>query len=418
MVGRMTGERCGANVPRKPRRSYLLVAASITLLGISAACTSPASSASSSAPPTIASDSPWYGGFAAVVLPPPVNSLDDVACANPARCVAVGSTVGTGGAPNGAAIVTTSSGGASWRAAAVPATVTYLSGVACIDMRHCVAVGQSGPVGAGQGTAVTTSDAGFSWSVQAVPNGIGDVTAVSCLSDGRCTALATGPTGEVALVSGGGGSAWTVSGSLPAGTTAATSLSCVDDQRCWGTAQTVVDADHAAGQVVLTTDGGAQWHSVAIPSGIGLLEGVSCETTTVPPPDGRNRGTSTNGVDCVVVGGTNRTLDAVRSGQGVVLTSGNGGGSWTDQSVSGFVALLTGVSCTGPGACIAVGSSVAALPKAGIAIVTGNPSGAPDSSWKDTALVSLPQPLTAVSCVSSSACVAVGESVSEHLATS
>ena len=60
-----------------------------------------------------------------------------------------------------------------------------------------------------------------------------------------------------------------------------------------------------------------------------------------------------------------------------------------------------------------MGSAVGLAPEAGLSILTG-PVGHP---WKRAAAVTSPQALTAVSCLSLSDCVLVGESISQHLST-
>lgn len=349
-------------------------------------------------------------------LPTPVNALVAVSCPTATRCVAVGSTVGVNGAPNGASIVTSSNGGASWTVAVVPPTVGFLSDVSCIDARRCVAVGQAGQAGSGSGAIVATSNGGTTWTPQSVVAGAGDVTTVSCLPDGSCMAVATGALGAIALVDN-GAAGWTQVGVLPPGMSGATSISCTDNQDCWATARTMPDVDHVVGTVAVTADGGAHWAASPVPSGMGFLNGVSCQPTSASTSSGA-AGSGASGVDCVVVGTTSSTLDAVRSGRGVILTSTNGGASWTSETVTAFAAALNDVSCTGPGSCVAVGTSVSGPDDAGITILTGNDTGAANSVWKGAASVGSPQALTSVSCISTSACVAVGESTSLHLAGS
>jgi hypothetical protein len=392
----------------------MIVVPSVALAVVTAACTSNPPRGSGSTASTVAADSPWQGGFVPAALPPPVNSLGAVSCPTATRCVAVGQTVGVDGAPNGAAVVASSTGGASWSDAVVPPTVGFLSDVSCVDARRCVAVGQSGQAGSGVGTIITSTNGGTTWIAQAVPAGAGDVTTVSCLADGRCVALATSAVGAVVLVSSGSGVLWSQDGVLPPGMSGATAVSCTDDRHCWVTARTMPDPDRVAGTVAFTVDGGAHWTPSPLPSGTGFLNGVACQSSTTAPTGTGGPGVS--GVDCVVVGTTSSTLDAVRTGRGVVLTSANGGGSWTSETVSAFAAALTDVSCTAPGSCVAVGASVAGLPEAGLSILTGNDTGTPTSVWKGAAVVGSPQALTSVSCVSTSACVAVGESTSLHLA--
>jgi photosystem II stability/assembly factor-like uncharacterized protein len=95
----------------------------------------------------------------------------------------------------------------------------------------------------------------------------------------------------------------------------------------------------------------------------------------------------------------------------VILTSDDGGATWTSENVNTLSASLTGVSCPAVGECVAVGSSVALAPQAGQIIATGRAA----SPWKSPTTLSAPQALTAVSCTSISSCVIVGESIIESL---
>jgi hypothetical protein len=253
----------------------------------------------------------------------------------------------------------------------------------------------------------------------------------------------------VAVVSATAGSAWAQQGALPANLSDATAVSCADDQSCWVTAHTQLGLDQATGSVVVTTDGGANWAPVVTPTGIGSLNGIDCitgsptgsgafPTPSTPPttsttpgspvtsvavpttaaPAASSTTTSTTpvvgvaGVRCTAVGTTATSLDATRTGHGLVLTTDNGGATWTSERVTATAASLMDVSCTGIGSCVAVGSSVAASPAAGVVILTGSSQ----RPWRRAAVVSAPQPLTAVRCQSNSHCVVVGESIGEYLA--
>ena len=210
------------------------------------------------------------------------------------------------------------------------------------------------------------------------------------------------------------------------------------------------------GQVALTTDGGSTWKDTSDPTGVGYLNGIACtrgtlgraglpfSSTTAPstatpagsiPPAGPAAGSTTTttappsstvplpstttttapagvpGAFCVAVGTTAGSVTGTRTGHGVVLTSADGGASWSSQPVVASAAALMGVSCTAVNSCVAVGSSVALEPQAGLVVLTG-PVG---HTWRKAATVPSTQALTAVSCTTASRCVAVGESISEHL---
>ena len=408
--------------------------ATVFLAVTATACSS---SAAVAPPSTFASTSPWLGTFTAAALPPPVNTLSAVDCVGASRCWAVGSTVGGAGAPNGAAVIATTDGGASWKAQVIPPVAGYLSGIACTDDTHCTAVGQSSQSSTGLAVIITTIDGGTVWAPVAVPAGVGDLTAITCRHDGRCMAVGTGAAGPVALVSTSSGTSWAQAGPLPAGLTGPTAISCTDDQNCWVTGHSVTDLNHVAGSLALSTDGGVSWATVAIPAGIGDLNGISCligpatgsgafpttTTTTTTTPASSSTATpaasppttappvGVPGIRCTAVGTTAGTLIGSRIGHGLLLSTANGGATWTSASVTTSAASLADVSCPAIGTCIAAGSAVASVTQAGLALV----SGADSSPWRDASTVAFPEPLTAVSCVSDSHCVVVGESIIEYL---
>jgi hypothetical protein len=426
---------------------------------VTTACSS-SPSGSTATPSTIAAGSPWTGTFTPVNLPAPVNSLSALDCSTAKACWAVGSTVGSAAAPNGAAVIASVDGGAKWTNQVVPATVGYLSGISCSDRHRCTAVGQTS---AGQAAIISTADGGSSWVLQTVPAGILDITTVSCRPDDACVAVGSTTGGLVSLGSASPASGWVQQAALPTTISGATDLSCTDATDCWVTGFSSVDVDHASGVVVLTTDGGATWSTVVTPPGIGYLSGVSClpgsatadgalpttpttttpttvatSTTTAPsaagattsstpttttttpaptttavttPPPPTTPVVGLAGGHCTVVGTTATTLSGSRTGHGLVLTTANGGATWTSQSITTSAASLRDVSCPAIGSCVAVGSAVATSAQAGLVILTGSA----DHPWKHPANLGIPQPVLAVSCVSRSHCVVVGQSISEYL---
>ncbi len=405
---------------------------------VASACTT-GGQVGSNAPSTVAPGSPWLGTLATVTLPSPVNSLSALDCVTSQHCWAVGSTVGAGGEPNGATVIATADGGATWTVQPIPATVGYLSGISCGDRRHCTAVGQTSQNANPQGAVITTANGGATWNAATLPAGILDITAVNCQLNLRCLAIGTTAAGTAALVTSAAHPAWVQVGTLPPTLTGATSVSCPDAQHCWVTAHVAVDVDHVAGQVAVTTNGGATWATTAAPSGVGYLNDIVCargtgatgpqpsaSTTsgTVPVPStvaptaapapsttSTTQPAGVPGAWCAAVGTSAATVTGTRTGHGVVLTTTNGGTTWSSPSVPPGAASLMGVSCTAVDSCVAAGSAVALEPQAGVVVLTGS-SGHP---WKRAAGVFAPQALTAVSCTSTSRCVIVGESISEHL---
>jgi hypothetical protein len=426
-------DRLPTNLEGSPRR---VLAVSVLVALAAGAC----SLSSASGPPhsSIAAGSPWVGTFTGVVPPAPVNALHAVDCPTESTCWAVGSTVGSASAPNGAAIIGTTDGGGRWSPEAIPPTAGYLSAISCADQRDCVAVGQAAIASNGQAVILATTDAGRSWQSRPIPPGLLDIAAVSCRADRRCMAIGDVAGGAVALTSTSAGATWVQRGTLPTGVNGATGISSPDDSQCWVTARRTPDPDHVAGVVVLTTNGGSAWTALTTPGPLGYLNGISCPTagagngalpssttggggsaSVAPTPSSGPAGGSAPepsgavlaGAHCVVVGTTSGTLDATRTGHGVILTTADGGLHWSSRLVPAATASLAGVSCTGDDSCVMVGSSVSTSAMAGTIILTG-PAGSP---WKSMAGLGAPQPLTGVSCVSLSRCLVVGESISEHL---
>jgi hypothetical protein len=444
----------------------LAVALTVVVAAVASACATASSPGDSAPGSTFGADSPWLGPFTPAALPALVNSLTALDCVSASLCWAVGSTVGSAGAPNGAAVVATTNGGITWVSQVVPPTVGFLSGIGCSDQKRCTAVGQATPTSDGQAVVIGTVDGGTVWTPEPMPPGILDLTAVTCRTSGRCVAIGSTASGVVALDSSTTGATWSQEGALPAATTGATDISCSDEQTCFVTAHAAVDLDHVTGTVAVSVDGGASWVALTMPTGIGYLNGISClsgpvtgsgalpttsvapttspaapssattapsatapttpttttstttttspttTTTTTSPTTAAPPPTGVAGANCTLVGTTANTLNDTRTGHGLLLTTENGGASWSVTPVSTASASLADVSCTAIGSCVAVGDSVATSNQAGMVIL----SGAPTRPWKKPAVVGAPLPLTAVSCVSSSRCVVVGESFSEHLA--
>jgi hypothetical protein len=362
---------------------------------------------------------PWQGTLTTAALPATVQTLRAVACAKADRCFAVGSSASTATAPSGPVLLATVNGGRTWALQSLPPGLGYLSGIACASARTCTAVGQIGATGVGPGAILTTTDAGSVWTSQAVPNGTTDVTAVNCLHSGPCTALGTVDAHVTVLAPTGPAGAWVVGGSLPAAASSATSLSCTDTQHCWATTANTVDSAHAVGGIASTSDGGATWLFEAVPVGTGALNAVTCTPAGTAPTTTSPTSTTTApgaAATCTAVGTTSTVVNGARVGQAVVLVSTDGGVTWVSAPVSPMAADLLDVSC-GAGPCVAVGDTVAASPQAGVVVLTPT-TGATVGNWHRAVDAPVALPLTAVSCVSLSACVAVGESVSARLTSS
>lgn len=445
----MLAGRCGhtrwPDHERPGRRWILGISPAIAMFVLAAGCTSGTAHDAGSAAGTVAVGTPWTGVFTSIDLPIPVNSLTDVSCPTVSRCWATGLTVGADGAPNGAAIVASRNGGASWTPDAIPGAVGYLSAISCRTASDCVAVGQTGASLGTLGLIVATTDGGRTWSAQPPISGTTDVTVVTCLPNGRCLAIATGAAGAVGVVTTGPDVPWQTVGALPVGITGATGVSCADDHDCWVTDVRPVDVDHGIGTVSYTTDFGANWTQESVPFGTGSLGGIDCAsgpassgslpfssssstpattpagapvgapvaatTTTTVPASTTTTLPGLPGFECTVVGTTATTLNGARTGHGVIITTTNGGSTWTPEPVPATAAAFTDVSCPVTGSCVVVGTSLAATPEAGLVVLTGHVP----NVWKRADSVAVSQPVAAVSCPTLGHCVMAGETVSERL---
>ena len=410
----MSAERAPAPVARRLHHRLAPLAV-LAVVVITAACTSGTSGTSGSTSPTPSQPlAPWVGTFIGVTVPAGVHSLQDVTCPTASRCWAVGSTLASAKDPSIAAVVASGNGGRSWVVQVVPAGVTYLTDIACTGVHTCIAVGQAGTAGDGPGAVISTTNGGVTWTLQTVPAGTSDVTAVACTAGGRCTALAdiAGRVTTLTPAGAGAGGAWVAGGALPATVSAATAESCTDAAHCWATGISPVDVGHAVGAVAATADSGATWALQTVPSGTGALQGISCtqlagsgsSTTTSPP---------TSTVACTAVGTTATSFGGNRTGQGIVLTTSNGGTAWVSAVVTSTSADLLAVSC-GAGPCVAVGTTVASAPQAGI-IVLARSGAVGAGAWRRAISSTVALPLAGVSCLSLASCVVVGNSITAHL---
>lgn len=423
----MQGKR---GTPLRGKRSALMVVG--PAVAILAACSSGSAGHSSGAPSTtqatiaFASGSPWSGSLLPVAAPTPTNSIVAVTCATASKCWGVGSTVGSGGAPNGAAVIATANGGKSWLNQSIPATAGYLADIACSSQLQCVAVGQGQ---SNQGVSIFTTNGGATWAQSPVPPAISDMTAVSCNSDRRCMAVGALITGNAALVSMSAGATWNQVGTLSNGAVGASGVSCIDDQHCWVTGHTAAGTNQVAGALVGTSNAGTTWVSLPIPPGSGFLNAVSCvpgpadsvgslpgsqvtvPTSTPTPPTTSLPTVGVTGVRCTVVGTTAHTQGVARTGHGLVFTTDNGGGTWASQPIPPSIAGLSSVSCVADYTCVTVGSTTTTSPAAGVLLFTGPMA----KAWKHATTITSPEPLLGVTCISTSHCVAVGESIIESL---
>jgi photosystem II stability/assembly factor-like uncharacterized protein len=228
-----------------------------------------------------------------------------VSCPSESLCVAAG---------NGLLIST--DGGIGWTPVTGLASNTVLNSVSCASASLCVAVGAGGVI-------LTGTHTGWTLLTGAPTNDFDTLRSVSCASAALCMALGDG---GIMLTSVDGSASWSRRSSTLIKASGLGGVSCPSVHLCV-----------AAGDgILISADGGASWKSHA-PGIDNILEGNALHT-----------------VSCLSAG-----LCAAVGESGTILTSADGGVTWTSQVALGSdqFATLNGVSCAAAGACVAVGEA-------------------------------------------------------------
>jgi hypothetical protein len=365
--------------------------------------------------------------------------------------MAVGGYATSGNSPNQPFAENLS--GTTWspQPIATPAngSLATLTGVSCTAASSCIAVGNYYDSLANQSEPFAASWNGTSWTLQTVPLPAGTAAtalySVTCTSASACiatggydTAPANSPT--QVLVETWDGTNWTVGAApTPAGATAAalTSISCTAATACtavggyatsgifpnktlaerWdGTNWTIQSTPSPAGSTVLSSVSctGAECFAVGSPvQRVALVEvwnGATWSVQTAPKPSGSYySGVScTSTTACTLVGGRTFGFNTPP----VSLAEGWNGTNWALQKTANLGGAastsLMGVSCTATLSCEAVGTYWA----------NGGHQDSLAEAWNGTtwAIQVTPVPagangvvLNGVSCTSSTACEAVGQ---------
>ncbi len=235
----------------------------------------------------------WPGGTAGLDA-----MLSGVSCPSPSTCVAVGSVVDKTTDSSLGAVLTSADGGASWTSRRLGVTKP-LAAVSCANTNVCTAVGDNG-------TILTSNDGGATWATRQPGSKTYSLYGVSCPSPVFCVAVGGTAFDAVVLQTKNAGVTWTsytsgfddvLSGTnSPTGGVKAMTLDCVTGSICSGE----------------------------------VLRGVSCPTTRF----------------CAAVGD-----------QGTLLTTADGGITWTSQVAAGGSSTkqLTSISCPRVTDCLAAG---------------------------------------------------------------
>src|SRR5215468_1708987 len=320
----------------------------------------------------------------------PTGQLNWVSCPAANSCMAVGTHVKSSGA---GVTLAERWDGSTWRILPVPsppgAAWSALLGVSCASPSACKAVGGSAPGTPGRALAERWD--GSSWRVQQTPSPAGAFLAgVACTSPSACTAVGGSDAG--ALAERWNGTTWSTQAipNPPQGGAFLNSVVCLSSSAC-----TAVGNSNAGN--LAERWNGTSWsiQPTANPGGaqFTFLNTVACASASA----------------CIATGAY---IDS--SGAFQPLAERWNGTRWaiqpTPHLAGGAMGLLIGVACTSATGCLAVGySSPNVFNNQSPATLAERWDG---SSWR---VQHTPNPpgaaasnLNAASCVSRSACVAVG----------
>jgi Ser-Thr-rich glycosyl-phosphatidyl-inositol-anchored membrane family len=345
----------------------------------------------------------WNGSTWAIVASPnpsSSSSLSGVVCTSSTNCTAVGQYYDHLSA---ALTLIESWNGTSWSVISSPnlsTTDNSLTGVACTSSTNCTAVGQYLNASSVFQTLVESWN-GTVWSITTSPNqgildnflaGVSCTGATSCVAVGQYQVFINGVTGNQPLVESWNGTSWSVTSSPKLSTTTnlLAGVSCTSSSSCeavgyYYNASTVT-------QTLVETWNGTVWSIVASPNfgtGSNFLFGVACISSTSCRAVGRY----SNGSNVA------HTLVETWNGTAWSITA--------SPNLSTGSNYFTGVACTSATSCRAVGAYYNGSSVVEQTLV---------ETWNGTSwsIIASPNPggsdnsLSAVSCTSSTSCMAVG----------
>jgi len=251
---------------------------------------------------------------------------------------AVGSNVSTvNPADNLPAVIRTTNGGLSWIAQTSPITLGALSDIDFVDVNNGWLVGtdalSTAPL------IATTGNGGATWTVQPTPVAVGEVTAVDFISPTVGWAVGVSGGNPLVLNTTNGGANWVVQPTGIVGATL-TDVDFVDASNGWA-----VGSSGGAPLILFSSNGGAAWAAQPNPIPAGALTAVDF----VSPTLGWAVGQEANPMNPL------QTLT-------VILTTSNGGLTWTRQTHPVSIGALAGVDFVDALTGYAVGVNQSGLP--------------------------------------------------------
>ena len=311
--------------------------------------------------------------FAVRPLSGTAETLSALACPSASVCFAVGASSRT----QTGAVLSSTDGGVTWTAQSVPGNVRNLGGLACPSTTTCIAVGHTQP---GASVIIATANGGTTWTLQQSPTGANDLSAITCLTGTTCLAVGRSSASAEVIRTTNGGAAWSAV-TIPAGEDPLSGVACATATLCFADGGRSVIESHT---------GGTSWTAAAVPP-VENLRGLACPTAS----------------RCILAA---ETLGGGGGGSGAVLVTNNGGGSFTAVTDLPGTSLWT-VACLTATSCRTVGEQA----QVATGILASTDGGTTWGVQRAPAAGSAGGPGTyaAMSCVSSSTCVVVGENQSQ-----
>jgi photosystem II stability/assembly factor-like uncharacterized protein/lysophospholipase L1-like esterase len=249
----------------------------------------------------------------------------------------------------------------------------------CPAKLDCFAVGWSDSSGTPGAVIIATTDGGSQWGGEIVPSGISQLNGISCATTLDCIAVGySGGNPEYSpavVATTDGGLTWAPQ-VVPVGSFELNAVSCPSASDCTAVGNT----SSFGGVSITTTDGGVTWTNDLPSSGVQALFGVSCPTAS----------------DCTAIGGS------------TVIATTSGGATWHGQSTPSNLVDLSSISCTSSSSCIAVGRSSSGSTGA---LILGTSDGGQVWSPQSAPSGIDFSPDGGVSCLTTSICTAVGQSI-------
>jgi photosystem II stability/assembly factor-like uncharacterized protein len=276
-------------------------------------------------------------------------------------------------------VLATTDGGTHWTIQGAGGDTDGMKAIACPASGTCVAVGAYG------NTLYTTDGTNWTWQNQSTSLTEVNLTGISCVDASDCTAVSS--TGDT-LTTTNGGQTWSLTPSASAGSVAWNSISCTTKQ-----------SDGSSGTAKCVEAGSVSWQNHYG----GGYTGNNGTVSTTP-----NRVSCPNTLDCFAVGDGGAIIATTNGNTASYNFVGNMEDSGWAAQTSNTTADLSGISCIDASNCVAVGTLTtevnSELYTENGEIVTTTDGG---STWTSQAVAGTNN-LYQVSCVTSTACIASG----------